>query len=354
LLDEYEPGARVADLTRLFQALLDPLVTLVRQIGEASARRETVARSAEKPDAVLHRRYPVDRQRIFGEAVASAVGFDFNQGRLDVTAHPFCTGIGPGDIRITTRYDEHEFGDAFFGILHEVGHGLYEQGLPREHFGTPLGEAVSLGIHESQSRLWENAVGRSRPFWTYWFPMARRVFGEALGSVSLDTFLAAVNHVEPSLIRVQADEVTYNLHIIIRFELEQALLSGDLPVSDLPGAWDRKYQEALGMAPSNDTEGCLQDVHWAAGLFGYFPTYTLGNVYAAQLYARANDDLTGLDAGLAQGRFDDLLSWLREQIHLHGQRYRPAALIERATGAPPDHRHLIQALRLKYCELYGL
>ncbi len=239
------------------------------------------------------------RQQVFGEAAAAAAGFDFKRGRLDVTAHPFCSGIGPGDCRITTRYDEHNFSDAFFGILHEVGHGLYEQGLDPEHHGTPMGEAVSLGIHESQSRLWENAVARSRPFWTYWFPMARRIFHEALSDVTLDEFHTAVNHVGPSLIRVQADELTYNLHIIVRFELEQALLSGDLAVTDLPAAWNQKYQEVLGLQPKNDAEGCLQDIHWSAGLIGYFPTYTLGNLYAAQLFAKAETDLGGLQQAFA-------------------------------------------------------
>ncbi len=212
----------------------------------------------------MTRSYPRDRQQVFGEAAAAAVGFDFQRGRLDVTAHPFCSGIGPGDCRITTRYDANNFSDAFFGILHEVGHGLYEQGLDPDHYGTPMGEAVSLGIHESQSRLWENAVARSISFWRYWFPIARRIFHEALADVTLDAFHAAVNHVAPSLIRVQADEVTYNLHIIVRFEIEQALLTGDLPVEELPAAWNQKYEEVLGVKPSNDAEGCLQDIHWSA------------------------------------------------------------------------------------------
>ena len=305
LLDEYEPGTRSAELAVLFQALREELVPLVQTIGEASARRTRDRQGSQDyagthGDAILRHVYPLDRQRVFGETVAAAIGFDFQRGRLDVTAHPFCTGIGPGDTRITTRYDEHQFSDAFFGTLHEVGHALYEQGLSAEHFGTPMGEAVSLGVHESQSRLWENAVGRSRPFWMYWFPMARRVFQQALHEVTLDQFLAAVNHVEPSLIRVRADELTYNLHIIVRFEIEQALLAGDLVTGDLSEAWNRKYRDALGIAPANDSDGCLQDIHWAAGLFGYFPTYTLGNLYAAQLFARARRDLASLDGSFAR------------------------------------------------------
>src|SRR5271166_1262159 len=359
LLDEYEPGARSAELAVLFQALREELVPLMQTISEASARRSRDGQDSQggagaQGDAILRRSYPLDRQRVFGETVAAALGFDFERGRLDVTAHPFCTGIGPGDTRITTRYDQHQFGDAFFGVLHEVGHGLYEQGLPAEHFGTPLGEAASLGVHESQSRLWENAVGRGRPFWSYWFPVARRVFYEALRDVSLDAFLAAVNHVTPSLIRVQADEVTYNLHIIIRFELEQALLTGDLSVGDLPSAWNQKYGETLGIAPGSDGVGCLQDIHWSAGLVGYFPTYTLGNIYAAQLFARAKSELTGLDGSLERGQSAELLSWLRTAVHRHGQCYRPRTLIERATGAPPDPSYLVAALRQKYGELFGL
>lgn len=356
LLDEYEPGARAAELAVLFRALRDDLTLLARAIGEAAARRAFGEAGARPPagDAILRRSYPVDRQKVFGETVAAAVGFDFLRGRLDVTAHPFCTGIGPGDTRITTRYDEHQLGDAFFGILHEVGHGLYEQGLSAEQVGTPIGEAASLGVHESQSRLWENAVGRSRSFWIYWFPLALRIFPSSLRGVSLDQFLAAANHVAPSPIRVQADEVTYNLHIIVRFELEQALISGDLPVEDLPTAWSRKYREALGITPADDREGCLQDIHWAAGLLGYFPTYTLGNIYSAQLFAAARAELPGLDASFARGDYVELLSWLRDKVHRHGRRYRPVSLIERAVGTKPDHRPLIHALKEKYGELYGL
>jgi carboxypeptidase Taq len=358
LLDDYEPGAKSADLAILFAELRRQLAPLVAAIAEVShkfrSKKGISSTEALEGGAILRRFYPRDRQRIFGEAVAAAVGFDFRRGRLDVTAHPFCSGIGPGDCRITTRFDEHEFGDAFFGVLHEVGHGLYEQGLQQAHYGTPMGEAVSLGIHESQSRLWENLVGRSRSFWAYWLPMARRIFHDSLADVTLDQFHAAVNHVTPSLIRVRADEATYNLHIIIRFELEQDLLTGVLPVADLPGAWNQKYRETLGVTPGNDAEGCLQDIHWSAGLIGYFPTYTLGNVYAAQLYGAAQAELDGLDDAFARGEFHGLLGWLREKIHSQGQRYRSARLIERVTGSRPDHRPLIDGLRRKYSELYGI
>jgi len=345
LLDEYEPGASVADLGVLFESLRAVLVPLVEAIAGSHRNRPA------KPE---HADYPVDRQRIFGEAVAGAIGFDFGRGRLDVAAHPFCSGIGPGDCRITTRYDPKDFTDGFFSILHEVGHGLYEQGLDPSHQGTPAGEAVSLGVHESQSRLWENAVGRSRAFWEHWLPLARQVFRDPLHAVDLDAFHASINRVEPSLIRVQADEVTYNLHILIRFELEQALIGGDLPVADLPLAWDEKYRRYLGITPPDAASGCLQDIHWAAGLFGYFPTYTLGNLYAAQLHARADADLGGLDPAIARGDFAGLLGWLRERIHRQGQRYRAADLIRLATGESLDHRPLIRSLRAKFAPIYDL
>jgi carboxypeptidase Taq len=347
LLDEYEPGARSEEIARLFSTLRRELVPLVEAILGSRVRPD--------PSALRHAdAYPIDRQRIFGEVVAGAIGFDFRRGRIDTTAHPFCTGIGPGDCRITTRYQHDDFSDALFGILHEAGHGMYDQGLDPEHAGTPMGEAVSLGVHESQSRLWENAVGRSRPFWTHVFPLARRIFHRALADVALDDFLFAVNRVEPSLIRVQADEVTYNLHVLLRFELEQALLSGDLPVGDVPDAWNQAMRRLLGLTPPGDADGCLQDIHWSAGLFGYFPTYTLGNLYAAQLFARAREELGDLDAAFARGDFAGLLDWLRSRIHRQGRRYRPAQLIEHATGAPPDPRPLIDALRTKYGALYRL
>jgi carboxypeptidase Taq len=358
LLDDYEPGARAADLRALFDALRGELTALLAAIAGSKPQRGSGTavheRAAAHSDAILAKGFPRDRQRVFGEAVAAAIGFDFRRGRLDVTAHPFCTSIGPGDCRITTRFDERQFGDAFFGILHEVGHGLYEQGLDERHYGTPMGETVSLGVHESQSRLWENIVGRSRPFWTFWLPMGQRIFHDGLAGVTLDQFHAAVNHVAPSLIRIRADEATYNLHIIIRFELEQDLLSGELAVDDLPAAWNQKYREMLGVEPGNDAEGCLQDIHWSGGLIGYFPTYTLGNVYAAQLFAAAKAELPGLEESFSRGDFRGLLDWLRARIHRQGQRYRSAALVERVTGTRPDHRPLIEGLRAKYQELYRI
>jgi carboxypeptidase Taq len=344
LLDEFEPRAKTAEIARLFADLRKELVPLVASIADSSTQ----------PDrAFLRRDYPLDRQKIFAEAVSGAIGFDFERGRTDVAAHPFCTGVGPGDCRITTKYDPRNFSVALFSILHETGHALYEQGLDPEHYGTPIGQWVSLGVHESQSRLWENSVGRSRPFWEHFFPIARQVFRESLHDVEFDNFYFAMNHVEPSPIRVKADEVTYDLHVLIRFELEQALISGDLAAADLPGAWTEKYQKYLDVTPKDDAEGCLQDVHWSAGLFGYFPTYTLGNLFAAQLFAKANEELGGLDKAFARGEFSQLLDWLRTKIHHQGQRYPATTLIERASGSSLDHRPLIEAHRRKYGALYN-
>jgi carboxypeptidase Taq len=345
LLDDYEPEEVTANVARVLADLREQLVPLVAAISAAGRRPDT---------SLLGRNYPIDVQESFGKEAAAAIGFDFARGRLDVTAHPFCTTLGPHDCRITTRYDERFFNAAFFGILHEAGHGIYEQGLPPERFGLPLGEAVSLGVHESQSRLWENLVGRSRAFWQHFYAAAQKRFPTALGSADLDGFYFAVNDVRPSLIRVEADEATYNLHILIRFELEQALLSGDLPVADAPAAWNEKYRQYLGIAAQRDADGVLQDVHWAAGLVGYFPTYTLGNLYAAQFFAAADRELGGLHAHFARGEFQPLRLWLREKIHRHGQRYSAAELVKRATGRELSSAPLLAHLRKKYGELYGI
>jgi carboxypeptidase Taq len=345
LLDEYEPGETAARLTRVFAELRDALVDLVGRIAGAPRR----------PDPTpLHGVYPIPAQEAFGTAVAAALGFDFQAGRLDVTAHPFCSGIGPGDTRLTTRYDPKDFGDAFFSILHEAGHGLYDQGLDADHCGTPMGEAVSLGIHESQSRLWENFVGRSRAFWEHWLPRARQAFPEALAGVGLDAFVFAVNDVRPSWIRVDADEATYNLHILLRFELEQALIAGDLPVADLPAAWADGMKRLLGVTPPDDARGCLQDIHWSGGGFGYFPTYTLGNLYAAQFFATARAELGDLDDQLRRGEFLPLKEWLNRKIHREGQRHRAADLVVAVTGEPLTPRYLLDHLSAKFGALYGV
>ncbi|HRX77702.1 MAG TPA: carboxypeptidase M32, partial [Pirellulaceae bacterium] len=285
---------------------------------------------------------------------ATAIGFEFNRGRLDVTHHPFCAGMGPDDCRLTTRYDEHFFPSGFFSILHEAGHGIYDQGLRGDQFGLPPGTYVSLGIHESQSRMWENLVGRSIPFWRHFFPLAQQAFPEALRSARLEDFCFAANDVRPSLIRVEADEATYNLHIIIRFELEQALINEGLAVKDLPAAWNQKYRDYLGIEPPSDANGVLQDVHWSAALIGYFPTYALGNLYAAQFFAQAAKDVGPLDEQFERGEFTGLLGWLREKIHQQGQRYTARELVEKVTGKPLSHDALINYLREKYTGYYGI
>ena len=345
LLDEYEPEELAASVGRVLAGLREELVPLVAEIQQ-SDRRPNVD--------LLERTFPVEVQDKFGREAAAAIGFDFSRGRLDVTAHPFCTGLGPHDCRITTRFDEHFFSAAFFGILHEAGHGIYEQGLPVEHYGLPLGEAISLGIHESQSRLWENLVGRSQAFWMHFYPLAQQRFPAALGDVKLDDFYFAISDVRPSLVRVEADEATYNLHILVRFELERALLDGQLQAADLPGAWNEKYRQYLGIVPPDNRDGVLQDVHWSAGLIGYFPTYSLGNLYAAQFFAQAEAELGDLGGSFARGDFHPLFDWLRDRIHRHGQRYSAAELVERVTGRPLSARPLIEHLRAKLGPLYGL
>jgi carboxypeptidase Taq len=345
LLDEYEPGATTAEITSVFAQLRDELIPLV----------SAVAASPRNPRRdILEREYPVERQEIFGQAAAAAIGFDFRAGRLDKTTHPFCSGFGPGDCRLTTRYNPRHFNDAFFGTLHEAGHGIYEQNLDPAHFGTPAGSPVSLGIHESQSRLWENFVGRSRAFWEHFFPRARQVFHDALQDVSHDDFVFAINDVRPSFIRVEADEATYNMHIILRFELEQALIKGDLKTPDVPTAWNEKFAKSFGLTPPTDTLGCLQDVHWASGGIGYFPTYTLGNMYAAQFMEKAHQDIGDLEADFRRGDFSALKRWLVEKVHRPGQRFRAGDLCRRVTGRPLTHKPLIAHLWAKYTPLYEL
>ena len=345
LLDEYEPGATAGQIRKVFAALSAELVPPIAAIGRSkrTPRRE-----------ILEGDYPVAAQEAFARAAAAAIGFDFESGRLDVTTHPFCSGIGPGDCRITTRYNPRFFNEAFFGVLHEAGHGIYDQGLPAEHFGTPLGTYCSLGIHESQSRLWENQVGRSRSFWQHFFPKARQVFPAALGDVAPAEFYFAINAVRPSFIRVEADEATYNLHIVLRFELELALLTGDLPPADLPAAWNEKFAKMFGLTPPDDRQGCLQDIHWSMGGLGYFPTYTLGNLYAAQLMAAARAQLPAVEDDFARGEFGRLKGWLNEKVHRPGRSYRSDELCRRVTGEGLRHEPLIAYLWEKYGPLYDL
>lgn len=343
-LDEYEPSATATAIGALLTDLARDLAPLLDRIRGASR---------VVPTSFLTGSYPVDDQRRFATEAARAIGFDFERGRLDTSAHPFSAHVGPGDVRLTTRFLPEDFSEGFFCTLHEVGHGLYDQGLPPDGWAAPGGDSSSLGLHESQSRLWENLVARSHGFWRCFFPRARHAFPEALADVSLDAFHAAVNHVAPSPLRVRADMVTYDLHVLVRFEIERALFAGALSVADLEDAWNDRTEAVLGLRPASPEEGLLQDGHWAAGMFGYFPTYTLGNVIAAQLYAAAGRALGDLEAQFARGEFAPLLDWLRTHVHRAG--HRPAAaIVEAATGSPPSHRPLVEQLERRLAPIYGL
>jgi carboxypeptidase Taq len=338
LIDEYEMGARSADLAALF-AELGPQISALVSPATEQARRF--------PRNLLEGSYPAAAQMAFNREIAEAVGFDFTGGRIDTSTHPFCSGLGPRDTRLTTRYDEADFTTSLYGVLHEAGHGMYDQGLNKGEWGQPAGEAVSLGIHESQSRLWENHVGGSAAFWERWLPRAAHHFPH-LAALTAVEMAGASAQVEPSFIRVEADEVTYDLHIILRFELERALIEGDLAVADVPAAWNEKFARLLGLEVPDDRRGCLQDVHWSFGLFGYFATYTLGNLNAAQLMHAARGRMAGLDSSLAAGDYAPLLGWLRENIHAPGQRFEPQDLMRHATGEPTQGRYFLDYLREKF------
>lgn len=345
LLDEYEPGMRGSEIEAIFAPLRAELSGLIREITELGTPPATGVLSLPVPSA---------RQEAFGRFVAGACGFDFGRGRLDVTAHPFCETVAPGDVRLTTRYREDAWTESLFGTMHEAGHGLYEQGLDPAEAGMPAGQAVSLGMHESQSRLWENAVGLSVAFWRFAFPHAQRLLGGALSGETPESIASALNTATPGLNRVESDEGTYNLHIMIRFELERAMIRGDLSTHDLPAAWNDRYRELLGLDVPGDREGCLQDVHWSLGLIGYFPTYTLGNLHMAQLWAAIRRDLSGLEGLIERGEFSPLLAWLRENIHRHGRRYPAAELTRRATGKALSAAPFMDYLRARLRPNYGL
>jgi carboxypeptidase Taq len=346
LLDDYEPGGRWRAIAPRFADLRERIVPLVRACVAA----------ARRPDDRLltERAYPVEAQRRFVREVAARIGFDFDRGRLDTTDHPFCTSLGPDDCRITTRWDERFLPTALFGVLHEAGHGIYDQGLRPEWYGLPPGEAASLGIHESQSRLWENLVGRSRAFWEWCFPLARDAFPAALANADAERVHQALLVVRPSLIRVEADEVTYNLHVMLRFDLERAVVHGELAVADLPAAWNERFEQDFGIRPPSAATGVMQDIHWSAGLIGYFPTYTLGNLYAAQLMAAAGRSVGDLERQFAAGEFAPLLGWLRREIHAAGRMLESEPLVERATGEPVSADWLAESLLRRYGPAHGL
>jgi carboxypeptidase Taq len=345
LLDLFEPGCTQASLASTFARLRSELVELLGRIGSRP----------QVDDSFLRRPCPASRQAAISEWLMERMSFDLSRGRLDTTAHPFTTTLGSDDVRITTRYLEGYFPSSVFSTVHEAGHALYELGIGPgpEYARTRLHDAASMAVHESQSRLWENMVGRSRAFWSGGYGRLAELAGAPLEGIGLEAFLRAINKVEPSLIRTEADEVTYCLHIVLRFELEAALIAGDLAVPDLPAAWKAKSRELLGLEPSDDASGCLQDVHWSAGLFGYFPSYALGNLYAAQLWSAMKKELPDLEGGIEAGDLGPLLSWLRKNIHEPGASFLPGELLRRATGSELDPSHFTAYLGEKYSRIYG-
>ncbi len=347
MIDAYEPGQTKARVAEMFDGLKSGIVPLLREVYDATE-------AGEDRSAPLHGEFDERKQEEFGQAVVSAFGYDWGRGRQDRTVHPFCAGINVNDVRITTRFDPSWLSPALFATFHESGHAMYEQGVNPSYSRTPLAGGTSLGVHESQSRLWENLVGRSRPFWTHYYPKLQETFPEQLGGTDPETFYRAINAVAPSEIRVEADELTYNLHILLRFELEVAIMEEKLSVADLPEAWNAKMEEYLGINPEDDARGVLQDVHWAAGLFGYFPTYSIGNVLSVQLFDTATEQRPEIREGIDRGEFDTLRGWLRENVHQYGSKYDPEDLVQRVTGNPLDAQPYLKYLRAKFGELYDL
>ena len=337
LLENYERATSTAAVAALFDRLKPEL----RRIAAAAVEKSAARKPTLPPGP-----YPVDAQQRFNARIAESLGFDFSSGRIDTATHPFCTALGPGDVRMTTRYDEADFTSSLFGVLHETGHGLYEQGLPVEDFGLPSGSSLSLGIHESQSRLWENHVGRSDAFWERWYPDACACFPQLEG-FPIEEFLAFVRRANFSPIRVEADEATYDLHILLRFDIERRMLRGELAVDDIPAAWNESFRELFGFVPEDDRRGCLQDIHWSMGGLGYFATYSLGNLNAAQLYQAATRD-ADIAAGCAKADYAALLVWMRQHIHARGATLDPADLMELATGSAPAADAYLAYLKSRY------
>lgn len=344
LLDDFEPGMTTDAVQKIFSELRPKQVELLQAIADAD----------QVDDSFLHLHYDGDKQWAFGEEAISKYGYDWKHGRQDKAAHPFTTNFGLGDVRITTRVDENFLNTALFGTLHEAGHAIYEQGVARRLDRTPLGGGASLAIHESQSRMYENLLGRSYDFWIHFYPRLQEIFPTQLGNVDLETFYKGINKVEPSLIRVEADEATYNLHIMLRLELEIALMEGDLKVADLPTAWNDRMNDYLGIVPPNDADGVLQDVHWSSGILGYFPTYSLGNLVANQLWEKINQDIPDLSSQIQGGDFSDLLAWLREHVHQYGSKYKPQDLVKRVVGTTITPGPYLEYLNTKFGAIYGL
>lgn len=344
LLDDYEPGMKVADVRRIFDILRPEQVAFLQQV-------------AEQPpidDSFLHQSLDETKQWNFGVEVISRFGFDWKHGRQDRSAHPFTTELGMGDVRITTRFENSQSITPLMSTMHEAGHGMYAQGIDPAYRRTPLATGASLAMHESQSRLWENLVGRSRDFWIFFYPRWQEFFPEQYGRVNLDTFYRGINKIERSLIRVDSDEASYNLHIMLRLELEMELIEGSLDVRDLPEAWNARMQDYLGLNPPNDSVGVLQDVHWSGGMIGYFSTYALGNLISVQLWEKIHQDIPDLQEQIQRGEFGALLHWLRENVHKYGAKYEPQELVERITGSKIDPVPYLRYLRNKFSEIYNL
>lgn len=343
LLDEYEKGASVALLDRIFGDVKQQLPVLLDKIKAAQ----------QVDDSFFLRNYSKQAQWDFSMDVLRAMGYDFEAGRQDISEHPFTTSFAPTDVRVTTRVDENNYSSLLWSSIHEGGHALYEQGLPIEQYGLPLGAAASLGIHESQSRLWENNVGRGKQFWHHFYPALQQYFPQQLNDVSVEAFYKGMNKVEPSLIRTEADEVTYHFHVMIRYEIEKGLMNGDLFTEDLPEAWNGLYNKYLGVSAQDDKTGVLQDVHWAHGSFGYFPTYSLGSFYAAQFYQQAVKEMPTLADDIANGRLLGLREWLRGKVHQYGRRYTSEELCQQITGGGLDFKVFMQYAYEKYAGIYG-
>ncbi len=343
LLDDYEKGMTVAELDPFFDNIKKEMPALLDKIRSAQ----------QVGNDCFHRPYPKQAQWDFSIDVLTHMGFDFEAGRQDYSEHPFTTSFAATDVRLTTRLDEHNFASMLWSCIHEGGHGLYEQGLPDDQYGLPLGSPTSLGIHESQSRFWENCIGRSRQFWRYFYPRLQQRFPEVLADVSAHNFYKAMNRVEPSLIRTEADEVTYHFHVLIRYEIEKALIEGSLSPDDLATKWNELYKKYLGVTPPDYKTGVLQDVHWSHGSFGYFPTYTLGSFYAAQFFEQAHKDIAGLEDQVKAGDYTALLHWLRQTVHQHGRRYTSQQLCERITGRKLDPSSFIAYITQKCADVYS-
>lgn len=345
LLDQYEPGVKRSDINALFAELRGELVALIQQI---------VPRMDKVDDSVLRQDLEEERQMAFAHHVVQTLGFDYERGRMDLSEHPFTTTFSPADVRLTTRIARDDLRSVLYSAIHEAGHGMYEQGIPMRFARTALGVVPSLGFHESQSRLWENVIGRSRPFWQFFLPHLRETFPRAFDTIDVETLYRAVNRVEPTLIRTEADEVTYNLHVMLRYELEQSLITGDLSVADLPGVWDAKMEEYLTVKPPSVRDGVLQDVHWSHGLIGYFPTYTLGTVMSVQLYDAALADHPDIPGEMRQGNFETLRRWMQEKIYDQGSMYPPKELLHKITGTQIQSAPYLAYIKGKYSELYNL